>query len=344
MSKSGLLVITLPQHERAAAGHGAARRCDPGKPQLRRMAAGAAARFAGARRGGGGTATGRWAAGTILVPNTKKGLSIMVLCLPFAAPTQKEIAQFDQLFDNAPIAAVDKKCGVLDGLERQLACLVAVNPDGYRIPLIAGAPIVPPHAEVSPLACVANRPPSEQAVRRLQHIASRGPISVPHLLTAAALLSGTPQSIRTSDVQIRPDGDGVSLVFGPAAQIRPHLRQLLRFITTPSPTQGHAKAFIAMAILLSIHPLADGNGRLARALAQAVLAQQSLLRGPVLPLGPIIKLNDYAHAGAFRAVILHNDWEKLLRFYAAASERTARAVAALLGVQVRVDRSSPARS
>lgn len=255
-----------------------------------------------------------------------------MLVSPFNVPALNVINEFDSIFAFSNFADIKRTSLVgFDKLERRLAYLVAVNPDAYRLPMIDGAPIVRPHGEVSALTSVMQRIDSEPAVQRLQRIARCMPLSVQHLLGTAERLCGKPQAIREGNVRIRPDGDGQSVMFGPAAKVRIELRRLLRFIEAPCSASGFAQAFVAMAMLLSIHPLDDGNGRLARAVMQAVLAKRGILHGPVLPLGPVIKLNDYVHAGAFRAVALHGDWEKLLHFYAAASERTARAVAGLTG-------------
>jgi len=73
------------------------------------------------------------------------------------------------------------------------------------------------------------------------------------------------------------------------------------------------------------------NGHLARAVAQAILLHRGLIRGPVLPLGPILKINGAAHAGTLRAAEFQADWQPIFTLYAAAFARTAQAVAALSG-------------
>jgi hypothetical protein len=64
------------------------------------------------------------------------------------------------------------------------------------------------------------------------------------------------------------------------------------------------------------HPLADGNGRLSRALVQLCLGQSGLLQAPVVPLGPVFELRQ----GALRLAIYElsgtGDWRKFVSQFA----------------------------
>jgi hypothetical protein len=215
-----------------------------------------------------------------------------------------------------------------DGLERRLALQMAANPLAYRLATPEGAVAVKAPREESPIEAVAYRDPSEALTRRLISALRRRPI------TSARLLAADGASCwRSMGAFIHPDGQGIVLDFCASAEIPGHLRRLVQTLRAPEAVRASplVHAVAAMVALLSIHPLPDGNGRMARSLAQAILVQKSLIRGPVLPLGPILKINGAAHAGAFRAAAFQADWRPILTFFAAAFARTAHAVAALQG-------------
>ena len=73
----------------------------------------------------------------------------------------------------------------------------------------------------------------------------------------------------------------------------------------------------------------DGNGRLSRALAQAILARRNVLDLPVLPLGPVLRANARHHAGAMRLFASSANRDTYLSTFARAALRTAHAVLAL---------------
>jgi Fic family protein len=63
----------------------------------------------------------------------------------------------------------------------------------------------------------------------------------------------------------------------PAARVPDDMRQLIEYIETPSSEDGMVRAAVVHLWFLLIHPFEDGNGRIARALADLMLSRA---RGP----------------------------------------------------------------
>lgn len=93
---------------------------------------------------------------------------------------------------------------------------------------------------------------------------------------------------------------------------------------TPSDDVAFGRACFSYAQVALSHPLTDGNGRLARAMFQASLAESSNLRIPIIPLGPII----YLYHKVMIANLVHlsktGDWTHFVEFM---SRITRRAIA-----------------
>ena len=101
---------------------------------------------------------------------------------------------------------------------------------------------------------------------------------------AADLLGPSKAVIRRRLAATSPEG-GRRIQFLIAERIDPTLRELFGLYdkSSANPLASSIALFWAM---IHVHPLADGNKRLARAIFQSSLIQKGYLRLPVLPIGP----------------------------------------------------------
>jgi Fic family protein len=102
-------------------------------------------------------------------------------------------------------------------------------------------------------------------------------------------------------------------------QVKPRFDRLLHRLNETEPRLHpllHAIAVYYETLL--IHPLRDGNGRLARLLFQLSLRQTTGLRAPVLPLGPACAANRPALVGAYLAWEFDRNAQPLVDFILAA--------------------------
>ena len=110
--------------------------------------------------------------------------------------------------------------------------------------------------------------------------------------------------------------------FVPPDQVEPRLRRLLRRINSSEPKVHpllHAVGIFFETTL--IHPLPDGNGRLARLLFQLDLHRTIGLRAPILPLGPACAANRPAFVAAFLAWEFDRNAQPMVDFITAAIEQ-----------------------
>ncbi len=131
-----------------------------------------------------------------------------------------------------------------------------------------------------------SRPPSELAAKILWERATAGPLRKVDLL-AAAESSGGAAGLRTGIMTTTPFPSGHYREFVAPEQVRSRFDRLLRRLNETEPKLHpllHAIAIYYETLL--IHPLRDGNGRLARLLFQLSLRQTIGLSAPILPLGP----------------------------------------------------------
>ncbi|HEY0116788.1 MAG TPA: Fic family protein [Allosphingosinicella sp.] len=112
---------------------------------------------------------------------------------------------------------------------------------------------------------------------------------------------------------------GHYLEFVSAEQVRPRFDRLVRRLNVTSPDIHpllHAIAVYYETLL--IHPLRDGNGRLARLLFQLSLRQTIGLRAPILPLGPASAASRPVLIAAYLAWEFDRDAQPLVDFVVAA--------------------------
>jgi hypothetical protein len=160
------------------------------------------------------------------------------------------------------------------------------------------------------------RPPSELAAQLLWERAAHHALQPADLLEAAARLGGAPR-LRTGGARTTAFASGHRLEYTAADCIPRRVEALLRRLFTAS-DQPLLHAIEIFVETLLIHPLPDGNGRLARLMFQLALRQSIGLRAPVFPLGPACAANRSALVSAYLALELKRDPEPLITFVATA--------------------------
>lgn len=166
-----------------------------------------------------------------------------------------------------------------------------------------------------------NRPPSELAAKHLWDRLEAGPLAQADLLEAARLLGGKP-CLRPGRMFTSKFESGHYKEFVPLEQVRPRLDLLLRRINRGEPKLHpllHAVGIFFETTL--IHPLSDGNGRLARLLFQVDLHRTIGLKAPILPLGPACASNRSALVAACLAWEFDRDAKPMVDFIVCAIER-----------------------
>lgn len=91
-------------------------------------------------------------------------------------------------------------------------------------------------------------------------------------------LSKTPGRYRTKEIFVRDDKRGVNVYAGPDGDLVPELmRSLSESLSAPTTDDPLVRGAMAHLNLVMIHPFCDGNGRMARPLQTAVLAQDQVV-------------------------------------------------------------------
>lgn len=106
--------------------------------------------------------------------------------------------------------------------------------------------------------------------------------------------------------------DSSKLKFG---AISPDSEAVVRFLwlfNRPSEPTPLLRAIMVWAAFLFIHPFVDGNGRVARALAQLALRRSGLLTRPWLWLGPTYYVNSRAFCAALLETNVSGKWVDLI--------------------------------
>jgi Fic family protein len=130
----------------------------------------------------------------------------------------------------------------------------------------------------------------------------------------------------------RDHADPMQVVSGPLHRPRVHFEappshvmadEMARFLAWfaatapdgPQPLSGLARAGIAHLYFVSIHPFEDGNGRIARALAEKALAQ-AIGQPSLIALSLIIQRHRAAYYDALEAANKHNEITPWLTYFA----------------------------
>ncbi len=128
----------------------------------------------------------------------------------------------------------------------------------------------------------------------------------------------TPGEFRRTQVWIGGTRPGNAVfVPPPADEVDECLKHFERFLhDDPEPTPPLVKAALAHVQFETIHPFLDGNGRVGRLLIALQLAQDSILREPLLYLSLYFKEHRQTYYELLNAVRLSGDWETWLEFFA----------------------------
>jgi Fic family protein len=135
----------------------------------------------------------------------------------------------------------------------------------------------------------------------------------------------TPGEFRRSQVWIGGTRPGNALFVPPPANELPEcLKHLERFLHDESGvTPPLVKAALAHVQFETIHPFLDGNGRVGRLLIALQLANDGLLRAPLLYLSLHFKEHRQTYYELLNRVRFTGDWETWLEFFADAVETAA---------------------
>jgi hypothetical protein len=115
---------------------------------------------------------------------------------------------------------------------------------------------------------------------------------------------GRPGLYRKTGIEVTsPDGGAPAYVGPPAGQVRRLMREVMRWLRTGDP-DAHLALRAAMAHLhvVSVHPFADGNGRISRIVQSLVLARGGLLAPEFVTIEEYLGEHTAAYYAALRAV------------------------------------------
>jgi Fic/DOC family len=174
------------------------------------------------------------------------------------------------------------------------------------------------------------RPPSELAAWRLWELLGSGRLDSAALLDLARLLGGAAQ-LRQGAKATTASASGHIFRFAPPATVPARLKALLDRMGERRPELPpllHAVGVYLETLL--IHPLPDGNGRLARLLFLGALHQTAGLEAPICPLGPSIALHRAHVLQCYLAWETEKNPLPLIDFVVKALPATTHAVAKLL--------------
>ena len=134
-----------------------------------------------------------------------------------------------------------------------------------------------------------------------------------------------PGEFRRSQVWIGGTRPGnAAFVPPPASELPECLSHLERFLhDEPWITPPLVKAALAHVQFETIHPFLDGNGRVGRLLIALQLANDGLLRAPLLYLSLHFKEHRQTYYELLNRVRVEGDWETWLEFFGDAVERGA---------------------
>lgn len=121
----------------------------------------------------------------------------------------------------------------------------------------------------------------------------------------------TRSEIRAKPVYIAPDANGHFVEYMDQAAVRP---TLLRAFQTLLDEQAPLiyRAAVVYILVAAAHPFRDGNGRLARALFNAILIHGGMDANAYIPLKRISRLSRGGMALHMRRAQLKNDWLPML--------------------------------
>lgn len=151
--------------------------------------------------------------------------------------------------------------------------------------------------------------------------------------TNALFMCDTDKADRCGTIREKPVWIGKSLfdaiyVAPPADMLDDYVDDIVSFINDKSGRiDPIAKAAIAHAQFITVHPFEDGNGRTGRALWQRVLKQEGVLKNSVLPVTAVAVAQDASYVDQiqdFRSLRGPADPNKFVQFFAQCCESASR--------------------
>lgn len=135
-----------------------------------------------------------------------------------------------------------------------------------------------------------------------------GLITSAHMIRYASGCLGKPVELARGRMRTSVDGKGNYAVFAEQAD-RSRICEFLAENEALNSDRPLSAALAAYCLTIICHPLTDGNGRLARGLVSATLGRCGVLKAPVLPLGPAMRLKAPLIARTLSDLSDSGDWE-----------------------------------
>lgn len=130
----------------------------------------------------------------------------------------------------------------------------------------------------------------------------------------AVLCAQDDVQFRRAPVGLEPDADGALVRFGDWMDVPDRLEQLfLQYRESSLPLL--MKAISSMAVLLNIHPFADGNGRCSRALFNVIAESMSGTPDSYIPLRAALEASDGGFEIRLREAETNGNWAPLVGYF-----------------------------
>ena len=165
-------------------------------------------------------------------------------------------------------------------------------------------------------------------------------LEIARILTEGTLEEGTKPGWRDGAVQVISGRQEVVYVAPNANQIRPMLEDLFSFLALDD-VHPVVKACAAHIYFVTIHPLFDGNGRTARALAYMILLQAGFDFFRQIPISGLLSQERAKYYKAIRAAqdpANGNDFTYFMEYYAEMLLRSISGINARMNEKMRLER------
>ena len=136
-------------------------------------------------------------------------------------------------------------------------------------------------------------------------------ISPAWALDTTGMLIGRRATARSTQLQDAAFGELPSMVFAPVSEASNWLDAILQ-LRERGDLGAIQEALIVYALVLIYHPMADGNGRLARALFHGSLCHRLGMDAPFLAVAPVIRSTAFHHMKVLRELSHSHDWDDYL--------------------------------